>query len=195
MKNKLHLSVSRKIKIIGGKWKGRNIPITRNSKIRPTTNRMREILFSWLNPIISRAICLDCFAGSGALGLESLSRGANKVTFLDNNHICITALMKIMQFFSAYNSEVIYTDCRSWLQQSTTTYNVVFLDPPFQDNIIPEVIFLLEKYNLLEKESWIYIETSKKRNIFNTNIIPNYWVLYHKKITRNVMYYLFLRRS
>ncbi|URJ28696.1 16S rRNA (guanine(966)-N(2))-methyltransferase RsmD [Blochmannia endosymbiont of Camponotus sp. C-046] len=195
MKNKLHLGVSRKIKIIGGKWKGRNIPILRNAKIRPTTNRMREMLFSWLNPIISNAVCLDCFAGSGALGLESLSRGASKVTFLDNNRICTTALMEVTQSFSAYNSEIIYTDCRSWLQQSIMTYNVIFLDPPFQDNIIPEVILLLETCNLLKKKSWIYIETPKNRNIFNASIIPNHWVLYREKITRNVMYYLFLRRS
>ncbi|WP_159714997.1 16S rRNA (guanine(966)-N(2))-methyltransferase RsmD [Blochmannia endosymbiont of Camponotus nipponensis] len=187
--------MNRKIKIIGGKWKGRNIPITQYAKIRPTTNRMRETLFNWLNPIISNTICLDCFAGSGALGLEALSRGASKVTFLDNNRICITALKITARSFSAHNSEIIHTNCLFWLKRSIMTYNIIFIDPPFQDNIISKTIFLLEKYNLCKKESWIYIETSKKKNIFNINIIPNHWFLYHKKNTRNVTYYLFLRKQ
>ncbi|WP_331828534.1 16S rRNA (guanine(966)-N(2))-methyltransferase RsmD [Candidatus Blochmannia sp. SNP] len=194
-KNKLRLSAIGKVRIIGGKWKGRKIPIIRCANVRPTTNRIREMLFGWLNPIISGAICLDCFAGSGALGLESLSRGANKVTFLDNRYICITALTTIVQSFLAYNSEVIYTDCRSWLRRSIDAYDIIFLDPPFQDNVIPEVICLLERYNLFKKESWIYIETSKNKNIFNINVIPSYWFLYRKKITQNIICYLFIRKS
>ncbi|URJ31311.1 16S rRNA (guanine(966)-N(2))-methyltransferase RsmD [Blochmannia endosymbiont of Camponotus sp.] len=193
-KNKLRCSAVGKVRIIGGKWKGRKIPIIRCANIRPTTNRMREILFSWLSPIIYGAICLDCFAGSGALGLESLSRGANKVTFLDNRYMCITALMKIMQSFLVYNSEIIYTDCRSWLRRAIATYDVIFLDPPFQDNVIPEVVFLLERYNLFKKESWIYIETPKNKNIFNIKIIPSYWFLYRKKITQSIICYLFVRK-
>ncbi|WHL25082.1 MAG: 16S rRNA (guanine(966)-N(2))-methyltransferase RsmD [Candidatus Blochmannia vicinus] len=193
-KNKLRLSAIGKVRIIGGKWKGRKIPIIRCANVRPTTNRIRETLFSWLNPIISGASCLDCFAGTGALGLESLSRGANKVTFLDNRYICIKALMTIVQSFLAYNSEVIYTDCRSWFQRSINTYDIIFLDPPFQDNVIPEVVFLLERYNLFKKESWIYIETSKNKNIFNINIIPSYWFLYRKKTTKSIICYLFIRK-
>lgn len=194
-RTKLQLGGVGKIRIISGKWKGYKIPVVRRANIRPTTDRIRETLFSWLNPIISGAICLDCFAGSGALGLESLSRGANKVTFLDNRYICITALMAIVQSFLAYNSEVIYTDCRSWLRRSMDTYDVIFIDPPFKDKVIPEVIFLLERYNLFKKESWIYIETSKNKNVFDINIIPRYWFLYRKKITQNIICYLFIRRS
>ncbi|URJ33266.1 16S rRNA (guanine(966)-N(2))-methyltransferase RsmD [Candidatus Blochmannia vicinus] len=194
-KNKSRFSAVGKIRIIGGKWKGRKIPIIQCANVRPTTNRIREMLFSWLAPIISGAICLDCFAGSGALGLESLSRGANKVTFLDNKYMCITALMTIIRSFLEYNSEVIYTDCRSWLRRAIAAYDVIFLDPPFQDNvIIPEVIFLLERYNLFKKESWIYIETSKNKNIFNVNIIPSYWFLYRKKTTQSIVCYLFVRK-
>lgn len=184
------------IRIIGGKWKGRKILITPYAKIRPTTNLMRETLFNWLYSVISDAVCLDCFAGSGALGLEALSRGARKVTFLEYNHICVTVLLQTIRSLKAiYSSEVICTDSIFWLKKLNEDYNIVFIDPPFnKEYIIFELIFLLEKYNNFKKKSWIYIEMSKYRNILKSNIcMPRNWVLYRKKITRNVEYYLYLR--
>lgn len=181
------------IRIIGGKWKGRRVLVAR--AVRPTINCMRETLFNWLYAVMPNAVCLDCFAGSGALGLEALSRGALRVTFLENNVICFKMLLQTMRSFKAiYDSEVIYTDSLFWIKESNKIYNVVFIDPPFnKKDIISEFVFLLEKHNHLRKKSWIYIETSKHQNILNTIFIPCRWILYRKKITKNVVYHLYLR--
>lgn len=150
---KISVLKNKKIRIISGKWKGRNIPITNQLIVRPTTSRIKETLFNWLNPIIENTTCLDCFTGSGALGLESLSRGAQKVTFIDKNYICIKSLKKTIQTFKDKNSILIYSDCRDWLKQSKSTYDIIFIDPPFFNNlIIPEVIDLLEKHHHFKKK-------------------------------------------
>lgn len=195
MKNKLPFIKNRKIKIIAGKWKGRQIPIKYQSLIRPTTNRIRETLFNWINPVISNATCLDCFTGSGALGLESLSRGARKVTFIDQNHDCIKTLMQTIQDFQENKSEVIHDNCCHWLKHTKNTYNIVFIDPPFYNNfIIYKVILLLENFNHLKKQSWIYIETSKHQKFFDIYNPPIHWNLYRKKITQNIICHLYFRK-
>lgn len=170
------------IRIIGGKWKGRKIQVASHADVRPTTSVMRETLFNWLHFVVPGAICLDCFAGSGALGLEALSRGAYNVTFLERNIICVRNLMRIIrEFQTTHNSEVIHTNSLSWIVNSSKVYNIIFIDPPFTESIIFEFIILLEKYTNFSKKSWIYIETSSDKNILNKNFLPNYWILYKKK--------------
>ncbi|URJ25094.1 16S rRNA (guanine(966)-N(2))-methyltransferase RsmD [Candidatus Blochmannia ocreatus (nom. nud.)] len=184
------------IRITGGKWKGRKVFVGKDSQVRPTTNRIREMLFDWLNPIIFKSLCLDCFAGSGALGLESLSRGANKVTFLDIDYTCIKRLLEVTRLFLVLNSNVICIDCCTWLKKSTEIYNVVFIDPPFQNNdLITKVINLLEKYNRLSTESWIYVENLRYKYTQHTYIVPANWDLYKKKDTKRITCSLFCRTS
>lgn len=182
-----------KIRIIGGKWKGHQIYVSR--KVRPTINLMRETLFNWLCHVVPDAVCLDCFAGSGALGLEALSRGASKVTFLENDFVNVSVLLRTVHSLHAYgkNNEIIYTNSLFWLKKSRKAYNVVFLDPPFTGNLVSKSICLLEKYDYLQEKSWIYIETSKYKSILNNIILPCYWVLYRKKITQSVIYCLYYR--
>lgn len=133
---------TKKIKIISGKWRGRKISVIQDKSIRPTTSLMRETLFNWIHPFILNTVCLDCFAGSGALGLESLSRGSKKVTFIDNNFYCITELNRTMRSLQEYKSKVIHGDSLRWLQNSQETYDIIFIDPPFQNyTIIPKTIF------------------------------------------------------
>lgn len=200
MKNKLFIRKKNKIRIIAGKWRGKKIPVINSPIVRPTTSRIRETLFNWLHPIILDSICLDCFAGSGSLGIESLSRGAQKVTFIDKNRNCINSIIKTLQSFQ-YNNTIfnntIHSDCRNWLKKSNnTSYNIIFIDPPFAFSaIIPEIIWLLEHNNHLKKESWIYIETSKNCNFFNVNDIPKNWFLYKKKNTSSITIYLYYRHQ
>lgn len=194
MKNKSPFIKNNKIRIIAGKWKGRNIPVINQLTVRPTTARIRETLFNWLDPVISNAICLDCFTGSGALGLESLSRGAQKVTFIDKNYACITSLRNTVQIIQNHHIEIIYSDCRNWLRQSNNTYNIIFLDPPFCNHpIILEVIYLLEQYHHFQKQSWIYIEAPKNQNYFNCYNFPKHWFLYRKTSTQSLSIYLYHR--
>lgn len=190
----MHNYYNNEIKIIGGKWKGRRIAVVDDTEVRPTTNFMRETLFNWLYITIADAVCLDCFAGSGALGIEALSRGANKVTFLEYNIICVTTLLKTLRSLHALSySEVIYTDTLVWVKQLKRVYDVVFIDPPFKSNIIPELVWLLEKYNILRRKAWIYIEISNKQDALGNKFIPSYWILMCRKISKNVKYYLYAR--
>lgn len=190
----MHNYYNNEIKVIGGKWKGRRIAVVDDTEVRPTTNCMRETLFNWLYMMISDAVCLDCFAGSGALGIEALSRGANKVTFLEYNIICVTTLLKTLRSLQALSySEVIYTDTLFWVKKLKRVYDVVFIDPPFKSNIIPELVGLLEKYNLFRRKAWIYIEISKNQGVWGNKCIPSYWILKCRKISRNVKYYLYVR--
>lgn len=186
-----------KIRIIAGKWKGRTIPVINQATVRPTTSRIRETLFNWLDPVIKHAICLDCFTGSGALGLESLSRGAQKVTFIDKRYVCTASLMQtILNLQNNQKSQIIHSDCRSWLKQSHNTYNIIFIDPPFhQHYLILEVIWLLEQYHHFKTQSWIYIETLNSSNYFENycNNFLKHWVLYRKKNTRSLLILLYYR--
>lgn len=186
-----------KIQIIAGKWKGRKIPIINQLTVRPTSSRIRETLFNWLNPIITNTTCLDCFTGSGALGLESLSRGAKKVTCIDKDIKCITLLKKTVKKLNNYNKniEIIYSDCRNWLQNSNNTYDIIFIDPPFSKaSIIPEIILLLEKNNHFKKKSWIYLEIPKK-NFLNFYNFPKSWLLYRQKSTKSLSIFLYHRNQ
>lgn len=195
MKYKFGLDIHSSIRIIGGKWKRRRIYVTNHGNVRPTVNVMRETLFNWLNNVICNSICLDCFAGSGALGLEALSRGAHKVTFLERNLICVKVLLQtIRSFKDTCNSEVIHTNSLYWIKKLNTVYNIVFIDPPFAEDLVSKIIFLLEKYNCLYKKSWIYIEIPRYRNILTKDLIlPYYWILYRVKIMKTAKYCLYLR--
>lgn len=155
---------------------------------------IRETLFNWLGSVIRNAICLDCFAGSGSLGLESLSRGAYKVTFLDRNITCVISLIKIIRSFQDNRSEIIKSDCRNWLRKNNDVYDIVFIDPPFcNSSIISEVVWLLEKYHHFSQKSWIYIESPKNLNFFHVNKFPKFWYLYRMKSTKTISIFLYCR--
>lgn len=195
MSRKLFRYKSRKIKIIAGKWKGRAIPVVSNQPmVRPTTSIIRETLFNWLGSVVYNAICLDCFAGSGALGLESLSRGADKVTFLDKNFFCIVSLIQTMKSFQDTRGEIIQSDCCAWLRKTNDIYDIIFIDPPFCNSIIIlEVVWLLEQYQHFSQQSWIYIELSKNQNIFSLSKLPKFWHLYRTKSTKSISIFLYYR--
>lgn len=110
----------KKIRIIGGKWKRQKIKVIPNKNIRPTTDRMRETLFNWLNNKIVGSKCLDCYAGSGILSLEAISRNANFVTLLDSKYDIYKNLKKIFFKFSIKNKLIVCTDTFSWLKKKIT---------------------------------------------------------------------------
>ncbi len=180
------------IKIIGGKWKNSKLKVINNKYLRPTTNKMRETLFNWLSPIINNSNCLDCFSGSGALGLESLSRGAKSVTFIEKNRKIYIQLRKNIYKFNPEEVYVRNMNVIKWLQNSCACdiFNIVFIDPPFNTKFLNKTIEFLEKYNFLKNISYIYIET--KIQNFRINI-PYNWKLYRQKITNKVMYNLYIR--
>ncbi|AWK43683.1 16S rRNA (guanine(966)-N(2))-methyltransferase [Photorhabdus laumondii subsp. laumondii] len=178
------------IRIIGGKWRGRKLPVPDSPGLRPTTDRVRETLFNWLAPIIQEAHCLDCYAGSGALGLEALSRYAAQVTLIEYEHNIAKQLSANLDLLNAQNAEVINDSALTYLSQPGTSYEVVFLDPPFRKGMLSETIKLLEEQNWLADESWIYVEAESESTAID---VPVNWQLHREKVAGQVAYRLYIR--
>ncbi|KMW74131.1 16S rRNA methyltransferase [Photorhabdus luminescens subsp. luminescens] len=178
------------IRIIGGKWRGRKLPVPNSPGLRPTTDRVRETLFNWLAPVIQEAHCLDCYAGSGALGLEALSRYASQVTLIEYERNIAKQLSANLDLLNAQNAEVINDSALTYLSQSGKPYDVVFLDPPFRKGMLSETIKLLEEQNWLADESWIYVEAESESTAID---VPVNWQLHREKVAGQVAYRLYIR--
>ena len=149
------------IRIIGGKFRGKKIPFANIDGLRPTPDRVKETLFNWLMHDIRGANCLDAFAGSGALGLEAFSRGAETVTFIEASSIVYDGLKKIIQSFSEKSMTVVNTDVRLFLQKTSLIFDIIFLDPPFCSNYLEESINALQLLPCLKQSGLLYIESDK----------------------------------
>lgn len=180
------------IRIIGGKWRGRKLPVPNSPGLRPTTDRVRETLFNWLAPMIQGVRCLDCFAGSGALGLEALSRYAREATLLEYDRHVAKQLSNNLSLLSAENGQVVHTNALQWLAQPGQPFNLVFLDPPFRQGLLAETINLLEQFNWLTPDAWIYVEAEAESAA--TDVPPN-WQLHREKIAGQVAYRLYIRHQ
>lgn len=182
------------LRIIAGSWRGRRLAFPALPGLRPTPDRVRETLFNWLQAYIPGARCLDLFAGSGALGLEALSRGAGNVTFVDNAPPAINQLRHNLQLLKAENAEVIAAPALDWLAARQTDlepcYDLVFLDPPFRRDLLPLSCELLESRNLLAEEALIYIEAETE---LGTPQLPANWQELRCKTAGQVSYRLYLR--
>ncbi len=126
---------SGQLRIIGGQWRSRKLSFPAVDGLRPTGDRWRETLFNWLAPVIEGARCLDAFAGSGALGLEALSRGAAHCTFIEANSQAARALESNMALLNANGGQLIAKPAENALASTNERFDIVFLDPPFAMNI------------------------------------------------------------
>ena len=154
-------------KIIGGMHKGTKIPYKPSETIRPTENRARETLFNWLMHDIEGGICLDMFSGTGALGIEALSRGAEKVIFLEKNKdLCLIINNLLEKLFLTQKAEVIHTDSLKYpLEKLNLIFDIVFLDPPFRKDFLNNVYNKFDKTTLLREGSLIYVESEEELEI------------------------------
>src|SRR3954447_26883629 len=118
---------SRELRIIGGTWRGRRLRFPPQEEIRPTPDRVRETLFNWLGPRVVGARCLDLFAGSGALGLEALSRGAAEVTFVERDGVAVREMRARLTEWGAVGGQVEHTDAVRFLGSTARPFAVVFL--------------------------------------------------------------------
>ncbi|MDG0807021.1 16S rRNA (guanine(966)-N(2))-methyltransferase [Pectobacterium brasiliense] len=184
-------SAAGQIRIIGGQWRGRKLPVPDSPGLRPTTDRVRETLFNWLAPVIQQARCLDCFAGSGALGLEALSRYAAHATLLEMERAVAQQLTQNLALLRAEHAEVVNTDSLSWLAKPGTPFDVVFLDPPFRKELLNNTLALLEQQGWLAPDAWIYVETEAENAQLT---IPENWQLHREKIAGQVAYRLYIRQ-
>jgi 16S rRNA (guanine966-N2)-methyltransferase len=184
---------SNQLRIIGGQWRGRKLRFAEGRGLRPTPDRVRETLFNWLMPYLPGARCLDLFTGSGALAFEALSRGAAQVVMVDNNARVIAQLRENLSLLENPDAQLIQADGIKWLKQDATfTFNIVFLDPPYADKVLPECLSLLEEGNWLTSEAWIYIELPSKEEL---PALPDNWQWHRNKQAGQVGYHLAHRQG
>lgn len=178
------------VRIIGGQWRGRKLKVPVIAGLRPTPDRVRETLFNWLTPVISGAYCLDLFAGSGALGFEALSRGARHVVMMDHAATAIQLLRETASLLQATNVTLCKGRAPEQLSCSSQQFDIVFLDPPYQHNLLLPCCFYLEEHNLLNRQAWIYLETDK---MLSASSLPSTWRLLKSKQAGQVAYHLAVR--
>ena len=177
-----------KVRIISGKWRNRTLKVENYEGLRPTSERIRETLFNWLRSEISGLNCLDLFAGTGSLGFEALSRGADNCIFIDKTEAAIKQLKKAKELVIAENCHIFKTNGFDFLSSNkNNSYDLIFLDPPFADNIIDETINLIVKYELVTPNGYIYIEINKNQKFPD---IPKNWIIARKKNIANVCFAL-----
>lgn len=179
-------------RIIGGAWRGRVLKFPAEPQIRPSPQRIRETLFNWLQPVIEGARCLDLFAGSGALGLEALSRRAAYCLFVDRNAVAGTRLREHLSLLGTEYGDVRYEDAFNLLAQPHRTFDVVFLDPPFGRSWLPELCTLLEKNAWLNAQARIYLEWKAGTDLAG---LPENWELRRSRRAGQVAYGLAVRQA
>lgn len=178
------------IRIIGGQWRGRKLPVPDSPGLRPTTDRVRETLFNWLAPSMVDARCLDCFAGSGALGLEALSRYAASATLLEMDRSVSQQLQQNLATLKATNAKVVNTNALTFLAQQGTPHDVVFIDPPFRKGLLEETLALLENNGWLADDALIYVESEVENGLPS---VPVHWDLHREQVAGQVAYRLYHR--
>ena len=149
-----------RVRIIGGEFGGRRLGFPDQRGLRPTADRVRETLFNWLAPQLHGARVLDLFAGSGALGLEALSRGAGQVLLVEQAKLAAQRLREnIALLGAAERAQVRQADARRLLAEPPDApYDIVFLDPPFADGLLAKVMPLLAQHGWLGPDAWVYLE-------------------------------------
>jgi 16S rRNA (guanine966-N2)-methyltransferase len=151
------------VRIIGGRWRGTRLPVPDAPGLRPTSDRARETLFNWLQPVLPGARVLDLFAGSGALGLEALSRGAREALLVERDAVLAASLAETVQRLHASGeAHVVRADALSFLKAPLHgRFDVVFLDPPFADDAWLPVLAALGPW--LDDAAWLYLESPAAR--------------------------------
>jgi 16S rRNA (guanine966-N2)-methyltransferase len=159
------------LRIIGGQWKRRSLSFLAIEGLRPTPDRVRETLFNWLQFNIQGTRCLDMFAGSGALGVEALSRGAAECVFFEKNPAQAKYLQQALQVFGC-TTNVLVGDSLQLITQQKTPFDVVFLDPPYGLKLWHTACELLVTHQLIHANSLIYIESDCEWESLN---LPPQW--------------------
>lgn len=181
------------LRIIAGEWRSRRFSFTEQPGLRPTPDRVRETLFNWLASHIEGARCLDLFAGSGALSLEALSRGARHVLSCDLSRDVTSTLRGHLQTLDCTRGEVLQQDALALLAgPPPASFDIAFIDPPFHQDLLIPACSALEDNGWLTPEALIYTEseTAPAQLAF-----PSTWQLHREKKAGQVWYCLWQRKA
>ena len=177
----------RTLRIIAGKWRGRKFRFPQ-ADIRPTPDRVRETLFNWLQHSIAGTRCLDLFAGSGALGLEALSRGAREVVFVEESRAPAQALMAELERLGGLSrARVLETTAERFLAAPGEPFDGIFLDPPYGRGYLGECVTALDARGWVTEGGWIYLESERAAGAPR---VPPHWELLKSKFAGEVGYHL-----
>lgn len=177
------------LRIIGGDWRSRKLRFPAAGGVRPTPARTRETLFNWLNFHIAGSDCLDLFSGSGALGLEALSRGAASATLVDHTPALAQALRSNLRLLNSNAGEVICTGVDSYLaERARPPFDIIFMDPPFRQGWLEQLFPLLDQQGWIKPGGWVYVEHESE---MSTPPTPSTWQLHRQKSAGQVTYSLF----
>ena len=178
------------VRIIGGRWRGTKLPVPDVPGLRPTADRVRETVFNWLQPRLAGARVLDVFAGSGAFGLESLSRGAREAHLVEQDARACEGLRATIERLGATDHARVHrADALAWLRAPLHgRFDIVFLDPPFAGGLWDQAIAALPPW--LADDAWLYVESPAS----HAAGFPDGWTLHREGRTRDVRYAL-LRRA
>ncbi len=177
------------VRIIGGRWRGTRLPVADRPGLRPTSDRVRETLFNWLQPQLPGARVLDLFAGSGALGLEALSRGAASAQLVEADARLAVSLKELgARLDASERLDVHAGDALAWLRgEPGDVFDIAFVDPPFDADLWAPVLALLPAR--MAAQAWIYLESPAA----SAPVLPGEWVLHREDHTRDVRYALYQR--
>lgn len=176
------MAKSNRVRIIGGNWRSRMLSFPDTLGLRPTPDRVRETVFNWLGQILDGKRCLDLFAGSGALGFEALSRGASLVVMVERDSKAMQAIKENAALLKAEHCELAGTDALRFLDRETRQFDVIFVDPPYQMNLLPLVLLRLLPH--LTEDGLIYTEADKQLEF------PPEWQVWRQGKAGLVHYYL-----
>ncbi len=178
---------SGQLRIIGGDWRGRKLAFPAIADLRPTPDRVRETLFNWLQMNIAGARCLDLFAGSGALGLEALSRGASEVVFVEKSSKAANAIREHLALLKTGRGQVITSDAMAYLTTPAQPFDIVFLDPPYKLDLLSPCCQRLDTPGWLTPGAYLYIEAASQLTELP---LPPDWSLMRSKKAGDVGYHL-----
>ena len=177
-----------RLRIVAGKWRSRLLDVADVPGLRPTSERIRETLFNWLAPTIHGARCLDLFAGTGALGLEALSRGAGEVVLVEKSGPAATTLRANVGVLGAEGADVRQADAYQFIAAAMDKhFDIVFLDPPFATDSLGDLCRLLDETSLLGAGTLVYLEDDRSRPPCE---LPTRWSLLKSGVAGNVRYSL-----
>ncbi len=157
------------MRVISGKYKGKKLQGFGIEGTRPTMDRVKESLFGMLQGYIPESTCLDLFAGSGALGIEALSMGAKACYFIEHNEVAIRVLTENTN--NVDGAYILKTDYKKYLKETKNKFDIIFLDPPYKNNLLNKSLKYIEEYELLNDGGIVVCEYETERPITNLKLI------------------------
>ncbi len=172
------------LRIIAGTWRGRRLPVDTAPGLRPTPDRVRETLFNWLAPRLPGTRCLDLFAGTGALGLEALSRGAASCVFVESSRAVLRQLEAALLRLEAQGATCVQAAALDWLDTADRPFDIIFLDPPFDSDLLGQAVSMIARRALLAPGGRVYLETAAAQPL----PVPEGWMLLREQRAGDVRF-------